>query len=139
MADTARIRRTAVILVALVLLLPTWNTEAHEIPSDVTVQAYIRPEGNTMRVIVRVPLISMRDFNWVVRDPGYLVMPAAEEMGRDAAELWIRNFVTIYEGGQSLGLPDIAATRIAVPGDGALRSYETALANVLSPPLPDGT
>jgi hypothetical protein len=139
MADTARIRRTAVILVALVLLLPTWNTEAHEIPADVTVQTYIRPEGNTMRVVVRVPLISMRDFNWVVRDPGYLVMPAAEAMGRDAAELWIRNFVTIYEGGQSLGLPEIAATRIAVPGDGAFRSYETALANVLSEPLPDGT
>jgi hypothetical protein len=139
MTDSARIRRTAVLLVALVLLLPTWGGEAHEIPSDVTVQAYIHPEGNTMRVVVRVPLISMRDFNWLVRDPGYLVMPAAEAMGRDAAELWIRNFVTIYEGGESLGLAEIAASRIAIPGDGAFRSYETALATVLSEPLPDGT
>jgi hypothetical protein len=90
-----------------------------------------------MRTVVRVPLISMRDFNWRVRGPGYIDMPSATQMGRDAAELWIRNFVTIYEGGESLGFAEIVASRIAIPGDGAFRSYETAIATVLSPPLPD--
>jgi hypothetical protein len=134
-----RIRRTAVLVVALVLLLPTWGGEAHEIPNDVTVQAFVRPEGNVIRSIVRVPLMSMRDFNWVVRDPGYLDIPAATAMGQDAAVLWISNFVTMYEGGESLGFPEAVASRIAIPGDGAFRSYETALANVLSPPLPNDT
>ena len=137
MSDTSRIRRTAAVLVALVLLLPTWGGQAHEIPNDVTVQAYIRPEGNVLRTIVRVPLNSMRDFNWRIRDPGYLDMPSATAMGRDAAVLWIRNFVQLYEGGEGLGFPEVAASRIAIPGDGAFRSYETALANVQSPPLPD--
>ncbi|MGE0160181.1 MAG: HupE/UreJ family protein [Gemmatimonadales bacterium] len=139
MSGSSRVRRTALLVVALVLLLPTWNTEAHEIPADVTVQAYIKPEGDVIRAIVRVPLVSMRDFNWVVRDPGYLDMTAATAMGRDAAVLWIGNFATMYEGGESLGYPEVVASRIAVPGDGAFRSYETALAMVLSEPLPDGT
>ncbi len=136
--NTVRVRRTAVLVVALVLLLPTWGGEAHEIPADVTVQAFVRPEGNVLRTLVRVPLVSMRDFNWVVRGP-YLDIPSATEMGRDAAVLWISNFVTMYEGGESLGVPEVRASRIAIPGDGAFRSYETALANVLSPPLPDDT
>jgi hypothetical protein len=137
--SSVRIRRTAVLVVALVLLLPTWGGEAHEIPNDVTVQAFVRPEGNVIRSIVRVPLVSMRDFNWVVRDPGYLDIPAATAMGRDAAVQWIGNFVEMYEGGESLGYPEVVASRIAIPGDGAFRSYETALANVLSPALPNDT
>lgn len=136
MTDQKRIRRTAALVVALVLLLPTWSGEAHEIPADVTVQAFVRPEGNTLRTIVRVPLVSMRDFNWAVRDPGYLEMVEATEMSRDAAQLWIAQYVEMLEGDVNLGFPTVAAVRVAIPGDRAFRSYETALANVLSPPLP---
>lgn len=137
MSDPFRLRRTAVLVVALVLLLPTWNGEAHEIPADVTVQAFVKPEGGTIRALVRVPLISMRDYNWVVREPGYLVIPSAEEMGREAAVQWIANFVQMYEGGVSLGYPSVVASRIAIPGDRAFMSYESALAGVLSEPLPE--
>ena len=38
MIDQQRTRRMAAIAVALVLLLPTWSGEAHEIPADVTVR-----------------------------------------------------------------------------------------------------
>jgi hypothetical protein len=137
MPDPLRTRRTAALVVALVLLLPTWGGEAHEIPADVTVQAFVKPEGNTIRALVRVPLLSMRDYNWVVREPGYLVIPSAEQMGRDAAVQWVANFVQMYEGGVSIGFPTVAASRIAIPGDRAFTSYESALANVLSAPLPE--
>ena len=135
MFDTIRVRRTAVLLVALVLLLPTWGGEAHEIPSDVTVQAFVKPEGGTIRALVRVPLLSMRDYNWIVRGPGYIEIPEGTAMGQDAAVQWIRNFVEMYEGDVNLGFPEVAAVRIAIPGDRAFQSYETALAGVLSPPL----
>jgi hypothetical protein len=137
MSDPIRLRRTAALVVALVLLLPTWSGEAHEIPADVTVQAFIKPEGGTMRALVRVPLISMRDYVFPTRDPGYLVISAADRPSRDAAVEWIRNFVEMYEGSRSLGFPEVTAVRIAIPGDRAFQSYEAALANVLSPPLPD--
>jgi hypothetical protein len=128
-------RRTSALVVALVLLLPTWSGEAHEIPADVTVQAFIRPEGNSLRALVRVPLVSMRDFNYPTRPPGYLEMIEATEMSRDAAQLWIAQYVEMLEGDVNLGFPNVEAVRIAVPGDRAFRSYQTALENVLSAPL----
>ena len=126
-------------MVALVLLLPTWSGEAHEIPADVTVQAFIQPEGQTIRALVRVPLISMRDYDFPTRDPGYLRIAEATELADDAAVEWVRNFVEMYEGGGSLGFADVEAVRIAIPGDLAFRSWETALANVRSEPLPADT
>jgi hypothetical protein len=139
MSDALRIRRTSAIAVALVLLLPTWSSEAHEIPSDVTVQAFVKPEGRTIRALVRVPLVAMRDYVFPTREPGYLVISQADPIIRDAAVEWIRNFVEMYEGNRSLGFPEVTATRIAIPGDRAFQSYEVALANVLSPRLPDDT
>jgi hypothetical protein len=139
MSDSLRIRRTAVLVVALVLLLPTWSGEAHEIPADVTVQAFIKPEGSTLRTLVRVPLVSMRDYVFPTREPGYLQIAESAELTRNAAIEWIRNFVEMYENGESLGFADVSAVRIAIPGDRAFQSYEAALANTLSPPLPEDT
>ena len=41
------IRRTAALVVALVLLLPSWP-EAHEIPADVTGQGFVKPDGDRL-------------------------------------------------------------------------------------------
>ena len=139
MSDLTRHRRTAALVVALVLLLPTWSGEAHEIPADVTVQAFVKPEGGTLRMLVRAPLIAMRDYEFPTREPGYLEIAAAATLIRDAATEWIGNFVAMYEGGELLGLPEVSAVRIAFPGDRAFASYETALANVRSAPLPADT
>jgi len=137
MSNTLKVRRTSALVVALVLLLPTWSGEAHEIPADVTLQAFVVPEDGVLRMIVRAPLVSMRDFDWPVRDPGYLEIARAESMARDAAELWVAGWVRMYEGADSLGRPTVAAARIAIPGDRAFASYERALAVVRSPPLHD--
>jgi len=139
MSDPIRLRRTAVLLVALVLLLPTWSGEAHEIPADVTVQGFVKAEGNTIRVLVRVPFGSMRDYDFPLRGPGYLEIAESTELSRDAATEWIRNFVRMYESGEELGFAEVAAVRISIPGDRAFIDYETALANVLSPELPPDT
>ncbi|HSH75930.1 MAG TPA: HupE/UreJ family protein [Longimicrobiales bacterium] len=139
MSDSLRVRRTASLVVALVLLLPTWSGEAHEIPADVTVQAFIKPEGNTIRTLVRVPLVSMRDYAFPTREPGYLLIEESGALIRNAAIEWIRNFVRMYENGESLGFAEVRAARVAIPGDRAFQSYETALANALSPPLPEDT
>ena len=53
---------------------------AHDIPSDVTVQAFVRPEGNSLKLLVRVPLKAMRDVNFPVRGPGYLDLASAEQL-----------------------------------------------------------
>ncbi len=135
MSDSNRIRRTSVFVVALVLLLPTWSGEAHEIPADVTVQAFVKPEAHVLRMLVRVPVISLRDYDFPVRDPGYLEIAAAEGLLREAAQLWVANYVEMFENGTVLDRPTVAAVRVAIPGDRAFRSYESALANARSAPL----
>lgn len=138
MSDQKGLRRTAALVVALVLLLPTWPGEAHEIPADVTLQAFVKPEGDTLSMLVRVPLEAMRDYDFPTREPGYLVVSEASDVVREAADVWIAGYVTMFENGESLGRPTVAAVRVAVPGDRAFASYERALANIRSEPLPDG-
>lgn len=138
MSDTRRIRRTAALVVALILLLPTWTGEAHEIPADVTVQAFVRPGVDALSMLVRVPLESMRDYDFPTREPGYLVVSEASADAAEAARMWIADYVQVFEDGRSLGPPEVGAVRIAIPGDRAFVSYERALANVRSEPLSDG-
>ena len=130
-------RRSAALLVGLTLLLPTWSGEAHEIPADVTVQVFVKPDAETLRMIVRVPLISMRDYDFPAREPGYLIVSEAEPLIQEAAVEWIANYVQMYEGNELLAHPVVAAARIAIPGDRAFRSYDDAIENALSAPLPD--
>ena len=130
-------RRSAALLVGLTLLLPTWSGEAHEIPADVTVQVFVKPDAETLRMVVRVPLISMRDYDFPAREPGYLIVSEAEPLIQEAAVEWIANYVQMYEGNELLARPVLAAARIAIPGDRAFRSYDDAIENALSAPLPD--
>ena len=46
--------------------------QAHDIPNDVTVQVFLKPEGNLLRVAVRVPMRAMRDQQFPENKSGYL-------------------------------------------------------------------
>lgn len=129
---------TAVVVTTLLFAAPA-TPAAHEIPSDVTVQAFVKPDGHTLRLLARVPLRALRDMDFPLRGPGYLDLAAADAQLRTAAELWIGNVVALYEDGGRLGEPALVATRVSIPSDRSFVSYETALANVISDRLPDET
>ncbi len=126
----------SVLLALLLLLALPAEQEAHEIPSDVTVQAFVRPEADVLRVLVRVPLFSMRDVDFPVRGPGWLDIEAATPLLNDLVAQWIVAYLAFEEGGRRLEAPRIVATRIDRPSDRSFLDYETALANVRSAPLP---
>ena len=90
----------------------------------------MHPEGKTLRLLIRAPLKSMRDVDVPAVAGGFLdfsKMPAAEQ---HAAQVWIRDFVEVYENGQQLTVPVIAATRTSLPSDRSFESYDAALANI---------
>ena len=120
---------------ALLLALPT-TASTHEVPSSVTVLAFVKPEAQRLRMAVRVPLEAIRDIEFPLRGPGYLDIAAADTVLRDAARIWIANFIEIRENGRRLGAPRISATRISLPADRSFSQYETALAHVEGAPLP---
>jgi HupE / UreJ protein len=119
-------------------LLPA-TTGAHEIPTDVVVQTYVKPEGRQLNLLVRVPLEAMRDVVFPLRGRGYIDLRNADETLRDAAEIWIGNEVQLFESGNEIDSYTIAAVRLSLPSDRSFRDYDSALANTMSPPLPADT
>src|SRR5690349_3379590 len=124
--------------VAALFVLPC-AANAHDIPNDVTVQMFVKPEGQHLHILVRVPLKAMRDIIFPQRGPGYLDIERTTPLLPGAAKLWIAGFFEVYEGGMLLPNPQVMETRISLPSDFSFGSYETALAHVSEPPLRDST
>ncbi|MEO5815263.1 MAG: HupE/UreJ family protein [Gemmatimonadaceae bacterium] len=109
--------------------------DAHEIPSSVTVVAYVRPQGNAMHVVLRVPLAAMRDIEFPLRAQGFLDIPKSEPLLRQAATTWLADYLTLYEGDTPLDAPRIAAIRVSLPSDRSFVTYDGALAHLHAPAL----
>ena len=120
------------VLAALLLGLTCF---AHDIPNDVTVQAFLKPEGRQLHLLMRVPLKAIRDVNFPERAP-YLDLSRVDPLLPDAARLWISDFVEVYEGDERLSRPRVVATRISLESDRSFESYEQALAHITGAKLP---
>ena len=112
---------------------------AHDIPNDVIVQAFLKPEGQRLRFLVRVPLQVIQDADVPRRGPGYLDLARAEEALRSGATVWIARNVAMYEGERRLPDPQLVAVRASLPSDQSFREYSSAMAHLTGPPLPADT
>ena len=128
-----------VLALAIVTCLSASSVRAHEIPTDVVIQTILKPEGDQLSFLVRVPLEAMRDVNFPESGPGYLVISEADETIRDAAVIWIAREVGLFENGKQLNSWEIAATRLSIPSDRSFESFSAAIASVTGPKLPDDT
>src|SRR5947208_14884534 len=95
---------------ALFLFLPFF-ARAHDIPNDLTVQMFVKPEGTHLHLLVRVPLKAMRDISFLQRGPGYLDLERAAALLPGAARLWIAGFFETYEDDALLPNPQVVSTR----------------------------
>ena len=120
------------------LALPSGQI-AHEIPADVTIQALVKPEGERLRVLIRVPLESLQDFSFPQRGPGYLDVGAADSMLRDAVMVWVGDQLDVYEENVRLTDQQLSAVRASLPSDESFATYEEAIAHVTGPPLSNDT
>jgi len=125
--------------VAALLLATPARGIAHDIPNDVTVQTFVKPAGEQLRLLVRVPLKALRDIQFPERGPGYLDLERVDALLPDAATLWIADFIEVYENEARLPQPRVAATRVSLPSDRSFASYEQALAHVTAPKLASDT
>jgi len=126
-------------LVAALILTPQLRTAAHDIPSDVTVQAFLKPEGQRLHLLVHVPLRACRAVDFPTRGPGYLDLARADASLRDAATLWISDNVGLYEGDARLPDPLVIAVRVSLESERFLQSYDEAIAHVTGPRLAGDT
>jgi len=131
-------RAVAIWLVALALAMP-FAAAAHDIPNDLTVRLFLKPQGDQLQLLARVPLNAIRDVVFPQRGPGYLDLDQIAPYLPDAATLWISDFIELYEGESLLPKkPRVAAARISLQSDRSFASYEEALAH-LAGSLPNNT
>ena len=129
---------SAAFVAILILTLPASPT-AHDIPSDVTVQALVKAEGPRLRLLIRVPLQAMQDFNFPQREQGFLDIDASGSMLRDAMMLWVGDELHVYEEDTLLTGQRLVAVRVSLPSNRSFATYDEALAHVTGPPLPEST
>jgi hypothetical protein len=136
MARRFRLRLSA----AAVAVAALWATPllAHDIPADVAVQAFVRPEGAHLQLLVRVPLVAMRDYVFPTDARGFLDIGRSGPQLREAAQQWIGDALALYEGDARLPKPRLLAVRVSLPSDRSFESWERARAHVTGPPLASG-
>ncbi|MSO34814.1 MAG: HupE/UreJ family protein [Acidobacteria bacterium] len=125
-----RLSRLAALAVALVALPAV--LAGHEVPNEVTVQGYIKPDGTLMTMLLRVPMKSLRDIEVPTLQNGFLDYSRLDQALNDASTLWLRDYVELYENGLRLASPKVAGIRVSLPGDQSFASYDAALTNILT-------
>jgi hypothetical protein len=137
-AMKGRIPSTACRMLACLLLAGCAG--AHDIPNDVAIQAFLKPEGNLLRMIVRVPMRAMRDVEFPQKGPqGYLDLELVQPRLMHAAQVWIADSIVIEENDTRLPAPRIVSTRVSLESDKSFLEYGQALAHVTGPKLPPET
>ncbi len=133
----AHARRLAVCVTlgAAVLAVTAPPLAAHEIPTQVLVRGFVVQDSARLRLYLRVPLESMRDVDFPLRNDGSLDLVRARALLNDAVETWLLSGISITADGQPLRTPAIAGVRLALPSDRAFATLATARASFLHAPI----
>jgi hypothetical protein len=132
-------RLDRIFILAAVLLAFASGSRAHDIPDEVRVQAFVKPESQTLKLLVRVPLKAMRDVDVPQRQGGFLDFTRVDTSLRDAVTLWLAGEIELYEDDTRLGKPKLVDARVSLESDRSFTSYELALAHFKEPRLGNDT
>src|SRR5258706_7537415 len=123
-------------MAALIFALPL-QALAHDIPADVRVNAFVKPDGHRLSILIRVPLKAMREVGCPRRGAGLLDLARADAALRNAATLWIAESVELNEADVRLAYQRLVDARVSLESDKSFASYERALAHLTGPRLPN--
>jgi HupE / UreJ protein len=130
-------RRGVAALAATLVCAVAWSAAAHDIPTDVKINAFVKPEGKRLELLIRLPLAAMIEVDFPTRGPGYLDLARADESLHNAAKLYLIDNIIVYEGDARLPSPRILYARVSLTSDRSFTSYEDAREHVAAPRLAD--
>jgi HupE / UreJ protein len=131
------LRGAAGVFSIVLACLFTLSAAAHDVPADVKINAFVKPAGQKLELLIRVPLLAMQELDFPTRGPGYLDLSRADAALRNATKLWLIGNIDIYENGTRLTQVKIVHARVSLPSDRSFTSYDEARAHVEGPPLSD--
>ena len=86
---------------------------AHDIPADVKINAFFKPDGNKLELLVRLPLASLIDTDFPLRGNGSLDIARADEPIRGGIKVWLTDNIDVYENGVQLVKPRVVAALVS--------------------------
>ena len=110
---------------------------AHDIPNQILVEGFVKPQGDRLHFVARIPLVMLLNMNLPKRGPGYLDLAHIDKRLQASADATARG-IQLFEN-QTRLIPIIAETRVSQPSDRSFETYDGALANIRGPKLPDST
>ena len=124
--------------VGLVLAAIAGPAAAHDMPGELRMHAFVKPEGERLRVLVRVPLDLLLNLDLPKRGgPGFIDLAHVESKFPVAITATTKG-LEFFEDGKALARSH-GQGRISLPSDKSFESFDTALASVQGPKLPEST
>ena len=136
-SDAAAGLRKALTLALCCAAICVQSARAHEVPADIRLNIFVKPDGAALNLLVRVPLAAMNEVEFPLRGQGYLVVSRADEAIRHAARIYLAENFDIFENGVALPAPQIRFARVSLPSDRSFASYDEARKYIETPPLTD--
>jgi hypothetical protein len=109
------------------------EASAHDIPSDVKLLVFVKPQAQQLTLLVRVPMAALREIDIPLRPGGFIDLGRAEPALREAAALWLLDNLALFEEGRPLPRPNIVQARISLASDRSFTDYDRALAHLAAP------
>jgi hypothetical protein len=121
-----------------VLAVPRWAVaNGADLPPQVLLQGFVKPEEGRLHLLVRVPLVLLGSFALPKRGPGYLDLANIDDQLQQAGASTGRQ-IELQEDGVLLA-PIAVKERISLLSDRSFEGYAAALAHLDGTPLPVDT
>jgi hypothetical protein len=134
---TARWLLTLAVSALLLLPLMSRPAGAHDIPDEIIVHGFIKPETGRLVAVTRIPLSLLEGMALPKRGPGYLDLARIGGSVDQLVQAVTESFI-LHENGERLGTP-VAHTRFSQPSEDAFSSFDAAWNHVMGPDLPPQT
>jgi len=108
-----------------------------DLPPEVVLQGFAKPEEGRLRLLVRIPLDLLASFGLPKRGPGFLDLARIDDKLKQVAAATARQIELRVDGVPLV--PVARKARISVLSDRSFTSYAAARAHLDGPPLPAET
>jgi hypothetical protein len=115
-----------------------WSV-GHDIPSSLTLHAYIKPQPDGLQLLIRVPMEAYSEIAFPTRGPGYLHFEKLNPLLQEIVNTYLVESLRLYEGDKVLTDPELKAMRVNLPTDKSFTTYQSALENFSQAELDDQT
>jgi hypothetical protein len=132
-------RRAALGALAILVLL-SCTVWAHDVPDNVKITIFLKPDGDRMLFLVRIPANALIDVLFPTRpNSDWLDMSQIDPFAAEGAKVWVADLLSVSEDGRRLPTPEVLAARISRANDASFSTFQKAMDSMNGRRLPSDT